>query len=305
MSDAGVVIFRSARRAACDERAFVLAAVGIATDLHFDGAEFVLRVPHAEASQALTHLTQYELELAARAERPAPPAVPLHGGAWIGCVVYVGILCYVAYAVATGQWRLDAFDAGELDARLVQSGQWWRSWTALTLHVDAAHLIANTAAGVWFGYLAARLLGSGSAWLLIVVGAGCANWLEAHFAPATHRAVGASTAVFAALGLLSAYSWRIRYRHRDRWARRWAPLIAGMLLLAWTGTGGADLNAARPADTGVDVLAHGLGFALGALLGVGAAGEDMTRRLNRVPQWLSGLAAIALIALAWGRALSS
>ncbi len=65
------------------------------------------------------------------------------------------------YAVAGGFWRLDAFDLGAIDAARVQSGEWWRAWTALTLHVDASHLATNLGAGIWFGYLAGRQLGPG------------------------------------------------------------------------------------------------------------------------------------------------
>ncbi len=78
----------------------------------------------------------------------------------------------------------------------VQAGQWWRAWTALTLHLDGPHLAANLAAGVWFGYLAARQMGGGTAWFLTVTGAALANLLEGLLGPPEHRAVGASTAVF-------------------------------------------------------------------------------------------------------------
>jgi hypothetical protein len=48
-----------------------------------------------------------------------------------------------------------------------------------------------------------------------------ANLIEATVAPASHRTVGASTAVFTALGLMAAHSWRIRLPLR-RSARRLA-----------------------------------------------------------------------------------
>ena len=138
------------------------------------------------------------------------------GGSCVFALLIVGI----AFIVANGLWRLDAFDVGDLDAGRVRAGQWWRVWTALTLHLDGPHLAANTVAGIWFGYLAARLLGTGRAWLLIVLGAGLANWIEAVFAAASHRAVGASTAVFTALGLLSGYSWGTRQAYSQLWALR-------------------------------------------------------------------------------------
>jgi membrane associated rhomboid family serine protease len=161
-------------------------------------------------------------------------------------------------------------------------------------------------AGVWFGYLAARLLGAGNAWFLVVMGAGLANWIEAFFGPATHRSVGASTAVFTALGLLSAYSWRTRLAYPQRWALRWGPLVAGIVLLSWTGTGGQSLDEpGGGAGQTVDVVAHALGFAVGLLAGAGAALESVSRVLNRVPQWLAGLLALVPVAVGWIRALSS
>jgi membrane associated rhomboid family serine protease len=204
------------------------------------------------------------------------------------------VLLGVAWALSNGLVRLDAFDMGELDAARIQAGEWWRAWTALTLHLDGPHLAANLGAGVWFGYLAGRQMGSGTAWLLTVTGAAIANLLEGLLGPPEHRAVGASTAVFSALGAMSAYSWRERFALPQRWARRWGPLVAGVILLGWTGSAGE----------GTDVVAHLGGFAVGALLGATAALPGIQPLLRRVPQWLAGAAALASIAIAWGCALS-
>ncbi len=300
-------IYRSGRIAGCNERAFMLFAVGIATAIARDGVEFVLLADPSDVSGALEHLRHYEVERLNR-QPPPPPAPKLHPHAWVGSLVYVTVVIGVAFAVSNGLGRLDAFDVGELDAGLVQKGQWWRVWTALTLHLDGLHLAANAAAGVWFGYLAARLVGAGNSWLLVVLGAGLANWIEAYFGPATHRSVGASTAVFTALGLLSAYSWRIRLAFPQRWALRWGPLIAGVILLSWTGTGGESLDdpgTGPGAGQSVDVAAHALGFAAGLLAGASAALQSVTGVLNRVPQWLAGLLALFPIVVSWIRALST
>jgi len=304
MSAAVVEIFRSARRAESDERAFMLSAVGIACSLALDGSEFVLLVDAAAAPAALDHLGKYEVE---RLNKPAPVPPPprLHPRAWVGSLIYALVLIGVTLAISNGFWRLDAFDVGELDASRVQQGEWWRVWTALTLHVDGAHLAANAGAGIWFGYLAGRLIGPGNAWLLVVLGAGLANWIEGIFGPAAHRAVGASTAVFTALGLLSAYSWRTRFSYPQRWALRWGPLVAGVILLGWTGTGGETLNGETPGAPTVDVVAHALGFAVGVALGAFAALQSVARLLDRSPQWLAGIAALVPLAAAWLRALSS
>lgn len=299
-------IFRSARLPECNERAFMLYAVGIGSAIARDGAEFLLLVELGDAPAALEHLRHYEIERLNRPP-PRPPAPKLYPHAWVGSVSYALVLIGVAFAISNGLWRLDAFDVGELDATRVQNqGQWWRVWTALTLHLDGAHLASNTVAGMWFGYLAARLIGVGHAWFLVVLGAGLANWIEAFFGPAPHRSVGASTAVFTALGLLSAYSWSTRLAYPQRWALRWGPLVAGVVLLSWTGTGAESLD--QPGGgTGqsVDVLAHALGFAVGLSAGAGVAVKSASRLLNRVPQWLAGLLAFVPLAAGWIRALSS
>lgn len=271
----------------------MLRAVGISSVIELRGELYVLEVAGPDADRAATHLTQYEAEN--RPLPPVPPAAPLHSYAWVGCAGYAAWLIGVAYAISNGLFSLDAFQIGELHAARVQSGQWWRAWTALTLHVSGPHLIANLGAGIWFGYLAGRQLGVGVAWLLIVAGGGIANLVEGLFAPPWHRSVGASTAVFTALGLMAAYTWRERLRLPQRWVQRWGPLVAGVILLGWLGTAGKD----------TDIMAHFLGFGIGLLLGAAAALPGVSPRLHRLPQWPAGLAAIAIMAAAWTLALMS
>jgi rhomboid protease GluP len=276
----------------------MLGAVGISSELAFDGECFVLGVDHGDAAAAFAHLQSYATELAAAAKKPAvapPPPMRLFPHAWVGCLAFIAVLIAIAYAVGQGWWRVDAFERGALDAARVQAGQWWRAWTALTLHRDAAHLVGNLGGGGWFGYLAARQLGVGSAWFLIVTGAAAANLFDASFGPANYNSVGASTAVFTALGLMAAHSWRKRLHLPQGPARRWAPLIAGVALLGWLGSAGQ----------GTDVVAHALGFAMGCSLGALAAMPAADRLLARVPQWLGGLMALGSLAVAWACALQA
>jgi rhomboid protease GluP len=296
LEDVPVTVFRSAQRRECNERLLVLTAVGVeAMVATAPGGGFLLQVAPGDAAYAARHLLQYDTEN--RPPPPLPPPPPVYPHAWVGCVVYVAVLVGVAWVLSNGLVRLDAFELGELDAVRVQAGEWWRAWTALTLHLDGPHLAANLGAGTWFGYLAARQMGGGTAWFITVTGAALANLLEGLLGPPGHRAVGASTAVFSALGAMSAYSWRERFALPQRWARRWGPLIAGVILLGWTGTGGE--------GTDVDVVAHLGGFAVGVLLGAIAAWPRCQRILQQLPQSLLGAAAIASIAIAWFCALAS
>lgn len=295
MSDFKVEVYRAFRRRDCEDRAFMLGAVGIGSAISPRDDHFILEVTEADAHRALGQLDQYEAENLP--PEPTPPAPSLHGHAhaWVGCVGYAVWLMGVAYVISNGLVRLDAFQTGELDAARVQGGQWWRAWTALTLHLSGPHLAANLGAGVWFGYLAGRQLGVGVAWLLIVAGGGIANLLEGLFGPPWHRSVGASTAVFTALGLMSAYTWRERLRLPQGWVQRWGPLVAGVILLGWLGTAGKE----------TDVMAHMLGFGIGLLLGATAALPAVKRRLLDLQQWPAGLAAIVIMVAAWALALAN
>ena len=55
---------------------------------------------------------------------------------------------------------------GHSGSWVVVRGEWWRAFTALTLHADAGHLMANLLFGVLFAYPAAQLVGVGVAWLV-------------------------------------------------------------------------------------------------------------------------------------------
>jgi rhomboid protease GluP len=295
-----IEVFRSFDRRQCDDRAFMLAAVNIPSEVDAANPGYVVSVPYGQAAFATHHLWQYEQELRRRPRVVLePPRVYPH--AWVGSALYVALLALVAMIVVRGWWRPDTFAIGTLGAAAVQSGQWWRAITALTLHLDIVHLVMNLGAGAAIGYLASRQIGVGHAWLLTVLGAGLANLVEALLSVPGHQSVGASTAVFAALGLLAAHSWRTRGPAASSPLRRWAPLIAGAALLGLLGTGASD----QAADAGTNLVAHAFGFVVGAALGVLAVLPRVAAMLARMPQWVSGLLTLAMVAIAWGLALVS
>lgn len=288
MTSEAVEIYRCARAADCEERAFVLTAVGVDNEILQTATHYVLLVDPLAAEAARTHLERYEQESRRARPRQIPRRAP-HPDAWVGCLLYTAVLVFIAYAVRSGLGPLDAFAAGELHAAAVQHGEWWRAWTALTLHFGPGHLAANLAAGIWFGYLAGRQFGPGTAWALIVNGGAVANLIEGLLAAGPHRSAGASTAVFTALGLLAAYAWRERRSMREHWALDLSPLVAGVVLLGWLGTAGRH----------TDVFAHLMGFLVGVLLGTAIAAPGLQRSLEQLPQWVSGAFALGPIVLAW------
>lgn len=280
-------VYRSRDYAACEHRAFVLKAVGIEHVVGSTDSGYVVLVPEERAREALQHLARYEEENAV-APRPEPP-LELHGSAWLSTVLYAFCLVLIAYCAGAAIGGIDWFQTGALLPASEARGEPWRVVTALTLHADVGHLLGNLAFGCLFGYFAAQLVGPGTAWLSILVAGALGNWVDSALMPGGHTTIGASTAVFATLGLVAAYSWKRHSIGALRWAHRFAPLIAAAALLGFTGAGGER----------TDVLAHLTGFASGALVGLLNALPQTRAFFKRIPQLASGLLAIAIVIAAW------
>lgn len=281
-----VEVYWSPEPRAGDERALLLLAVGIPAVMSGADGVYRLWVNPADAPRAAFELGRYALENRPR-PRPAPPR--LHAGALWGVAAYGLVLFLCAVASSRSLGRLDWFDAGVLDGVRLRGGEWWRAITALTLHADLAHLGANLGFGALFGGLAGRLYGAGAGWLLILMAAVAANLANGAVMPVGRVSLGASTAVFAALGALAVHRWPAATR-RARAGLRGGSVVAALVLLALLGTG----------DAHTDVTAHALGFAAGALLALPLRRYAPTGgRLQRV----AGTAAMLIVAAGWAVAL--
>jgi membrane associated rhomboid family serine protease len=267
----------------------VLEARGIEHNVRETQDLWVVTVPPSLADRAEDEIRRYSTERnlpgsAASRMKPFP-------GAAAGAIAYVFVLLITAYCAGQEMFGKDWLAAGELQAGAVSD--WWRAVTALTLHLDQMHLLGNLLFGVVAGLAVARLFGPGIAWLSILCSGACANFAEMMIAPASHRAIGASTAVFAALGLLAGFAWRQRLSLRERLWYRWAPLIAGICLLTLLGAG----------DAHVDILGHALGFLFGVAVGWVFAYLGVPAHRGKLLQVLAGAAAASLIGVAWLMAL--
>lgn len=155
--------------------------------------------------------------------------------------------------------------------RLIGHHEWWRPFTGLFLHGDVPHLIGNLLSGLFFGTLVSRTLGPWRAWALILACGTLGNTLTSVVTwPESFTSIGASTAVFAALGILAGIGFAATLRQRVRlpWARVAAPVLAGIVLLGWLGGGSENSN--------TDVLGHVFGFASG--LGTGTLVAAMQKK---------------------------
>jgi rhomboid protease GluP len=282
------VVFRGSK-SLCHEFSLVLEAKSIEHEVLESAGSWELTVPPALVQPAYDEISRYSAER--RVPRATPELTEPFAGAAIGALGYVLVLLLAAYCAGIGLFNADWLSRGALEAGAGR--EWWRAVTALTLHVDQEHLLGNLLFGVFAGIAAGRLLGPGVAWASILGASALANYAEILIAPATHRAVGASTAVFAALGLLAGLAWRQRLTLRERRWYRWAPLIAGICLLTLLGAG----------TEHVDVLGHGLGFLMGVGVGWLYARTGIPRDRGKRLQIAAGAGAAALVCVAWLLAL--
>jgi len=291
--DNWTVVYESRAYQPCSDRALVLHSLEIPYEIVRGLDRVSLAVPASLAERAKYELWQYDQEN--RTPTPPPPPLPIeHQNGVPGALVYVIVVCLVAWLAGEGFLNRDWFSAGRVDGELIRQGEWWRTITALTLHSGVRHLLGNIGFGVLFGVLAGRFVGSGVAWLGIVLAGGAGNLLNTVLLDSTHRSLGASTAVFAALGLLAGFVWRARLMSQERWPYRLGPVIGGIALLAFTGTG----------DENTDIGAHLAGFVCGFV--AGTALTLAARRLaNPLLQKLSGAAALAVLLAAWFAALAA
>lgn len=266
------------------ERALVLQALGIPGELTRDEEGWLLRVPEEQAARASREIAIFETENAGWPRR-ARPLVRLAPGVH-GVVVYVLVLLAVAWCQSHEFLGQDWLQQGRAHARSILDAELWRTVTALTLHLDIGHLIGNLVFGALFGLFIGQFVGSGVAWLGILIAGAAGNLVNALLQPPWHSSAGASTAVFAALGMLSAYVWRRRGDFDERWPVRWAPIMAGIALLAYTGAGG------ERTDVGAHITGFVCGLAAGLLFGSMAQSVFRARALQL---FAAGLTAVVLI----------
>ena len=141
------------------ERGLVAAAMDLPYWVVREGNEFVLYVEEAAAAAVAPELARFEEESAARGAVKAVPIPELPK--------LETLSLYAAAAAMSGFWMMQQrlpeklADGGEAMNRQIIAGEWWRCITALTLHRDFAHFIANLGFGLLFAAFLQPRLGGG------------------------------------------------------------------------------------------------------------------------------------------------
>jgi len=149
-----------------------------------------------------------------------------------------------------------------------------------------------------FGYFAARYLGNGLAWAGILITAALANLTNVllHWDHA-FNSLGASTAVFGALGLVTGFPIGSYLQTGNKINRRqWViPLAGGIMLLAWLGSG----------NYPTDVAGHLWSFLYGVILASLVANFEIHSHLQKFAQRLLLFLTWITLSVSWTFALLS
>ena len=173
----------------------------------------------------------------------------------------------------------------------ILKGEVYRAATALMIHADWTHLAGNLAGMALLGTMVVQITGAGVGWLMILSSGILGNLANALFFQHSHLSIGASTAIFGALGFLSAYQAHLKWQspRPDQRRKAWLPLAGGLALLGFMGT------ASRS-----DLMAHLFGMLAG--LGLGAVYALVLRSHIRDRHQIWAMAVvIAMVALSWLR----
>jgi membrane associated rhomboid family serine protease len=272
-----ILLLVTGDRQLAEEWELVLLAQGLSPSLRRTADGFALSVPREELAAALASLAAYERE---NPRQPAERVESVAPASWL--VGDVGLTLLIIYYV-TVQWlpALSWFVRGSADAQRIVQGELWRTVTALTLHADAAHVLSNALAVALFLSVVSSLVGAGLAGALVLLAGAGGNLANAFLHGSSHVSVGASTAVFGAVGLLGSPRETAAPPSVSQW-RDWLPVAALLPCSACSAAADSALTFGRTSSVLVGAM---LGFVVlgyaasaGAVsMACGAAARDFGR----------------------------
>lgn len=265
----------------------ILASAGIFYRITGQQDNWTVLVLPKDSEKALAEIERYFQEnREAPGEEDVRLRIPhkIHTG--IGAAL--GLLAGHVFMIQHGGIPFFAEKYGASAASIL-NGEIYRTVTALMIHSDSVHLAGNMASLALFFTVVCSVQGFGVASFCLLASGALGNYAAALFYGSGHLSIGASTAVFAALGILIAHQTLRSFRVASQRFRAWLPLGGGICLLGLFSQG-----------EHTDILAHLFGLASG--ITVGFIFECFMKKPPGPPvQYLSFSLTLAVILISWLR----
>lgn len=206
-------------------------------------------------------------------------------GLWVAVILLV---CHIAIVIGgESGYFIQTYGSS---AYHILHGELYRSVTSLMLHANTLHIMGNIIGITLFGTSVVTIMGWGVGWFMILVTGVAGNLVNALLYKAGHISVGASTAIFGAIGILSAYQFFKKFRQPGQKIKAFLPLSCGLALLGILGSGKYS-----------DLMAHLFGFLSGIISG-SFYSVFVKNPTSKEYQTYFLIAAIGIIAVAWMKA---
>ncbi len=210
----------------------------------------VREIDRNRAFEAIEKYLAENVKFGAEKSAPAPKRDDkTFAGLWASAII---LLFHIA---SDGKPDAQAYGSS---ARHILDGEFFRVVTSLFLHKDIAHLVGNMAALAFLGSWVCMFAGYGAGLFMILLSGAAGNAANAFLYQTGHISIGASTAIFGALGILVSQPFFVNIKSKDRKMRAWLPIASGFALLGFMGAGGKQ----------TDILAHLFGFLAGTAIGL-------------------------------------
>lgn len=238
-----------------DTYGLVLASSGLKYSVKQTADGWEIWVAESSHQKALNLITEYIRENQ-HVVLPDEPETPQHKKTYTGLWASVLLLaCYIASNMAnTPDTFIKSYGSSASD---ILNGEVYRTVTSLMLHSGYVHLAGNMVGIAIFGTAICSLTGRGVGWLMILLAGIIGNLVNAALFEYGHMSIGASTAVFGAVGILAAHQFYSKIRMPGRRKKAWIPLAGGLALLGFLGSG-----------PNSDLTAHLFGFMAGIGIGM-------------------------------------
>jgi rhomboid protease GluP len=279
------ILFENLTRDRADTYGLVLSAYHLPHSIIRSGNGWEIWVDDAVRDRALDLILKYIEEnpdLSIADDQETQVYKKTFSGIWV-CLLLLA--CHIVANRSDGVEKIiREYGASAFD---IMNGEIYRTVTSLMLHSDYPHLAGNIAGIGIFGTAVCSITGAGVGWLMILLSGILGNLANAALFRYGHISIGASTAVFGAVGILAAYQLCRKIKIADQRMKAWLPIAGGLALLSFLGTG---LHS--------DLTAHLFGFVAGVCLGLIYA-LYLYRLVEKKHQIYCMAATIGTVALSW------